>query len=64
VAFGGKDLGDLYVTSARTGPPGTQKREAGCLFVVRNLLSHADGSKVHGFPANDVNPNAVKAFRK
>jgi len=64
VCFGGEGLRDLYVTSARTGKPGTQKSQAGCLFVVRDLKSHLDGAPVHGLKANEVDRKVIEAARK
>jgi sugar lactone lactonase YvrE len=51
VAFGGSDLKDLYVTSARIGSPANFGPQDGQLFVVRN-------TGAQGLPGRDFNPSA------
>ncbi len=55
--FGGPDLGDLYVTTARLFDP--DGANAGCLFVVRGVKSHRDGKVVRGQAGREVAASAV-----
>lgn len=49
LVFGGEQLTDLYVTSARVGDPEKIRKYAGSLFRVRGLKSYLDGEPVSGF---------------
>lgn len=60
--FGGDDLSDLYVTTAKLFDEDSEN--AGSLFVVRGVRSHAEGNApVRGFPGRDADP-AVAAGAK
>lgn len=55
VAFGGPNLTDLYVTSAKMGDPKTWGPQGGSFFVVKNLKSHEKGNPdVQGFTGRNV----------
>ncbi len=62
VAFGGEKLNDLYVTSAKGGDPNKLRKEAGSLFVVRNLKSFQDGQPVTGYAGRSANPDILTAL--
>jgi gluconolactonase len=53
VAFGGSDLNDLYVTSARIGSPDNFGPKEGKLFIVRN-------TGAQGLPGREFNPTVPK----
>jgi len=56
--FGGPDLNDLYVTTAKLFDP--DSKNAGSLFVVRGVKSHSDGKKVRGLPGREVAAKVVR----
>jgi sugar lactone lactonase YvrE len=58
VCFGGHDLNDLYVTTAKLFDPDSSN--AGSLWVVRGVRSHLDGRRVRGLPGREVAANVVR----
>jgi len=56
--FGGHDLNDLYVTSAKLFDEDSSN--AGSLWVIRGVRSHQDGQKVRGLPGREVAASVVR----